>query len=263
MGFGATTWGGPGGAGSSVAGVPLSDLIYHALRAAGVTLLAGRTPSEDQYSDGLKVFNRMTGWLNTLSNAIFTRRIDVWRTAPNTRIYTLGPGGDWDGPRPQRIEYANLFLSENPIYRKELRIWDDAQWKAIHLQDVFTYPEGLYNDGAAGLANIYFHPAPDKDYGIELYTWQALSKASTVNDELVYPDGYEEMLVGQLAVRFMPMYRKRLNSLADDQLVITQAQNSLSAVIKLNANPPRMSHDAELAPRRGGLYNWKSGLVEP
>ena len=181
-------------------GTPASDLIYHALRLAGVTQGPDRIPSGPQYNDGVRALNRMLqSWNRRVRDLIASVRIDLWPLAAQVESYTFGPGGDWDAPRPQRISYANFQMPTSPVIQKSLHIWDAAQWASINFHAVFTYPAGLYfqkeSDVDSALGRVFFFPIPDASYQVEIHTPQSLPQAVDLTTLLVYDDGYEEAIV--------------------------------------------------------------------
>jgi hypothetical protein len=240
-------------------GTPTSELLYHALRLARVTLGADRVPASQQYNDAMKCFTRMLGNWNALRGALYALDIHQWPTTAQQQIYQLGPGGDWDGPRPQRIARANLLFNTDPPIRRKLRIWDDADWASIALQQIYTFPSGLYNDAAAPLSNIYLRPIPDAVYQIELFTWLGLQKPVDLDTVLAYPDGWEEGIVSNLALRIGPMFGIPVSP--DVRILAT---NSMNAINRVAATSPKLNAASDLTRGGGGgLYNWFSGLMEP
>jgi len=119
--FGGILWGGGGGS-QVTGGTPAKDLIYHALRLAGVTQVPDRTPSAPQYSDGLRGFQRMLqSWNRRVRDQIASLRSDLYPLSAQVESYTLGPGGDWDAPRPQKISMANFLLPTEPVITRSLQ----------------------------------------------------------------------------------------------------------------------------------------------
>lgn len=241
-----------------------SELLYHAMRLAGITLDPGTIPSPDQFNDALMAFNRMMGGWNTLRDNIFNLSIDEWTLTPNIQVYLLGPGaaatpttGAFNGPRPRRIERAKLLLQTTPetIY-KELNLLSDDEWADKSIHQVTTIPNDLYNDGNSPLCSLYFYPLPDSAYKINLYTWQALAKAALTTTLLDFPDGYEDAIVNNLAVRVAPMFRKQA-----PPEVRLQAQLSLAAIQSLNTPTPRLKTDPAFG-SRGAFYNYRTGTSD-
>lgn len=237
-------------------GNPIKDLLYQALRMAGVTLGPSRIPSPAQFNDALLCFNRMTGFFNTNRLNIYSIAINLWPTVIGTQTYTIGPGGDWDGPRPQEIYRANMLFNTSPVIRRKIKILSDAQWAEIKLQQVQTLPNSLYNDGNNPISTIYFYPIPSEVFQIELYTWQLLSTATDINTLIAYPPGYDEAIVANLAIRLIPTFQ--LKPRADVNEI---ARISLAAIQSANCVSPRLKND--MATGSGGYYNYGSGQIEP
>lgn len=246
-------------------GVPLSDLLYPALRLAGVTLAPGRKSSTDQEADAIGAINRMIGGWNIKPLMVFNKQITLWPTVANQQSYTLGQDSgagspaNWDGPRPTMIEFANLLLPGDQPIRREIKIWTDEQWQRVPYQKVYTYPEGLYSNGDFPFTRIYFYPIPDAVYQVELYTWQQIPRFTSKDDRVVLPPGYEDAIVNNGAVRLASMPFPNKEKM--DPQVRVDAQLSLAAIESYNASSPRLVSDAELTGGHG-RYNYLSGLVE-
>src|SRR5262245_33162579 len=90
-------------------------LLYPALRKAGVTLGPQRTPSVAQYQDAIDELNRLTGSLNCDRLNIYSHQRVELPLVAGQKTYTIGQdptGGtvaDFDVPRPQFIEAANII----------------------------------------------------------------------------------------------------------------------------------------------------------
>ena len=265
-------WGGinpvvPAGATSN------SRLLRAALRKAGVTLAPGRGPSVDQYQEAIDEENRMIGSWNCSPLTILGKRITLWTTEANKQSYTIGidPTGtntaDWSGLRPQQITEANLLLpgATDPIeqVRRPIAVLLSQRWAEIRYQGVYTYPEALfylYNDpNYPPFGRIYFRPIPDAAYQVELFTWQAIPKFAGLEDAVLLPDGYEDAIVNNLAVRLASM--PWTVQVPMNPQVRVDAQLSLAAIQQMNAAAPPLKTEGQLR-RPEGFYNWMSGLTE-
>src|SRR6516164_6013756 len=89
---------------------PVSQLLYDALRLAGVTKVAGITPSADQLADALAHANLMIDQAQVKRPMIYTMRLSTY-TLGTSKTYTFGPSGTLGSNRPVKIERANLILS--------------------------------------------------------------------------------------------------------------------------------------------------------
>lgn len=235
----------------------VTNLLYHGLRLARVTNGPGRGPSTAQKADALMVLNRWLDLQNIVKSAIYTVGINLWPTVANQQSYTLGAGGNWNGPRPANITQANLLLPTSPTVRRPISILDDTEWARITLQQVYTYPQVLYNDGAYPLSTIYLRPIPDAIYQIELYTWQAIGTGGLViTDNVSFPPGYEHMLVNNLAMRLSEVF-----GTVPAPTVPLEAQRSLAAVRGKNIASPKIAANTPFTGRRGGGgFNWGTGM---
>src|SRR5690242_5956509 len=83
------------------------DLIKSALRLAGV-LGTGETPSAAEGQDALVILNQMLDSWNAERLMIYTVARQVFSLVANKQAYTLGSGGDFDTPRPPKIEYVSI-----------------------------------------------------------------------------------------------------------------------------------------------------------
>jgi hypothetical protein len=235
----------------------VSDLIYHAYRLAGIQLAPDRKASPAMTDDGVRAFSRLISTYNILAETVYTRRIDQFPTVGGKQLYTYGTGGDWDAPRPAKVTDANFIFNTDPDVRRPLTLWDEEDWSDLRLQEVYTIPTGVYIDGSSPLRNVRFYPIPDVTYQIEIYSWQPVSSGTiAATDTVAYPDGYEQAIVFNLARVTMPMYRKRLNTSADDQLVIAEATNSIARLARINAYIPRLQGDPDISSKGMFLYNW-------
>lgn len=265
LGFNEGGFNEPGGSTGTAIGVLVSDLIYDAYRRAGIMLAPDRSASIPMVNDGLRAMNRMFDGFNTLSNLIWTHRIDIFDTVAGQQSYSLGPGGDWDmAAVPPKIVRANLLTQRDPDVRQPLNILDNAGWAVITYQDVQSYPASMYPDNSMtnGLTRIAFYPIPAAVYGVELYTWQPFQRPVGISDELFLPDGYEEMIVLNLAVRLMPFYRKRMSTATEDQLLIQMAREALGRCKAMNAPTVRLSTDAPSCSCSGGWFDWTTGEIK-
>lgn len=245
-----------GGTGT-VATVLVSDMLYAALRIAGILGGAGHGPGAEQLKDSLNALNRMVSSWNIDPLNIYQRRIDVWDLVAGTYIYTIGPSGDFDTTRPNAIDQANIIINTtSPVYRQPLGILITQQWSRIRYQEIGggTIPCELYMDGGNPLRTLYLSYPPDAAYQLELYTWQALGQAAETSDELAMPDGYEEAIVYNLAKRIASLWRTKLT---DEALVI--ARESLARVQAHNAVTPVMQCDTGVMGRRGRYWDYRTG----
>jgi hypothetical protein len=185
-----------------------TDLLYPALRLAGVVTAAGRTASPSQMADAFQSLNRMIDAWRMERLLIYTVRIDRFTLAPSQTSYTIGPGGDFDAPRPTRITAANIVLTiGGSQVHTRLRILTDRDWAAKSLREIpTTIPTELYSDGAFPLSTLYLWGYPTAANDLELFTWQQLDQFAAQTDAVSVPPAYEDAIVYNLAVRLTAQF---------------------------------------------------------
>jgi hypothetical protein len=186
--------------------IVVSDVINASLRAIG-KLGPGQTAAASAYANWIVVLNGMIDALNCRREMIFTLGSATYNLQAAKQSYTFGVGGDFNGPRPEKIEIANIILTNGgQPFRRKLKMLSDKQWAAIPLQSLAnTFPLRMYNDGGFPLSTLWFHPIPSAANQVEFYTWQALgNNYVAVTDQVVLPPGYFEMLYANLAIRIAP-----------------------------------------------------------
>ena len=216
-----------------------SNLIYAALRKAGVTLGPQRTPSPAQYQDGLAELNRLVGSLNCDRLNIFTNQRQEFPLVAGKKTYTIGQdptGGtiaDFNAPRPEAIEAANIEYS-SPVPRRSLALLTELQWSKITMQDIGqTIPEALYNDRAYPLSTLYLYGQPQAGNVLELYYWLLIPAFQLITDTVLLPPGYEDALVLNLAVRLAPQFQRDV-----PPAVARDAQLALMRIESINVPKP-------------------------
>lgn len=230
-------WGGSGGiGGGTVNPVYLGrGILYPALRKAGITLGPQRTPSSAQYQDAIEEANRLLGSLSCDRLFIYSK-FDAIFPLTDSWTYTIGASADpsiaadFDAPRPQGIEAANIVTGDG--FRYPLEIVTDLQW--ANMQPVGgTFPGVLYNDRAYPLSRLYLGGQPPAGSFLELFFWQLVPQFVTPDDQVLLPPGYEDALVLNLAVRLAPHFQRTI-----DPMLRADARESLMRLESINAPRP-------------------------
>jgi len=87
------------------------DILYPALRLAGILTGAGHTEAPEDLTDGLIALNGLVDSWSSQRLLVYTIRADRYPVTPSQASYTIGPGSDFDAPRPTRITAANFVLT--------------------------------------------------------------------------------------------------------------------------------------------------------
>lgn len=244
---GGSLWGGGGAGGSATYGTEVGrGFLYPALRKAGVTLGPQRTPSPAQYQDAIEELNRLLGSLGCDRLFIYTMTDSIFPLSAGKNVYTIGISPDPEiaadlaAPRPMMIESANIVANGAPSQRWPLTLVSHLEWAKVSIPNLAGgFPEVLYNDRAYPLSTLYLSGVPPADTSLELFTWYSIPKVVTYTDLIAVPDGYEDAIVLNLAVRLAPHFQKVL-----DQNVREDARMSLMRLMSINAPQPIASTDA-------------------
>jgi hypothetical protein len=235
-----------------------TGILNPAFRIAGVTQRPMRTPSPDQYAEGITILNRMLGSWDIDPLDIFTYKITLYALTANQISYQFGVGAA-DFPAaaaPIAITQANVILPGTPLLRYPLTITDKAGWAQIVLQAIpGGIPNLIYPDFGYPICTLYIYPQAEAGYQLELYTPQTLPVFSLVTDTVVLPMGYEEAIVTNLALKIAKSFRTQTTI---TPAMVTDAARSLAYIQSRNAPVPKLRNDAaNLTPPRGaGDWNW-------
>lgn len=228
------------------------DVVTSALRLVGV-LADGETPTDDTANQGLSVFNGMLDGWNAERLAIYTTRTDDFPLVLNKQAYTLGTGGDFNIPRPARIDSMSAILLSNPTNPIEVPmvLWSLEEWQYVPIKNVAgNFPLGCYDDGAFPLRTLNMWPIPTQQQNsVRIYSWQALP-AQSLTAQVSFPPGYAEAFRYNLAVRLGAEF----NAPASPTVVLLAVQ-SYARIKSLNAPPVSLRSD--IAPAG---YNYRADL---
>ncbi len=259
--------GGPGGGGTATP-VLLLDILNDALRVAGIKRLPGGSAGEDSLTELIRVLNRMMSSYSLDGHRIFNSRIDQLALTSGQKVYTIGPGAQFDIPRPIYIPAATLIFPTTPQVRWPIKVTlDESVWMSLAVQDVPGAPPGLlYYDESLdenGWARIYLYYQPPDGYILELASWSQLrNDFVSSSDSTLLPPGYEEMMVWNLGIRAASMYPVE-SKMAPDAREMARA--ALQNVITLNSKSPALQTEAGLnrSCYDGPIgYGWLTGPFE-
>lgn len=237
----------------------VSDIIKDALIEIGVQM-----PSEalkpDEAEHGLRVLNRMIQQWNIQDLMVYTLERQLFSFIVGRQSYTLGPSGDFNTARPARIQMASVQNStlSMPV-EIPITLFTDDEWRSTAVKATPSlFPTGVWQTGGVPLNTLHFWPIPQSsDYQVILYTWGKTSDFSAITDNVVFPNGYEEALVTNLAITLASSYGK-----SADILLIQRALNAKSLIESFNLEPLYTGSDRAILQKHGGSIGVRSfGLV--
>lgn len=235
-----------------------STIARGALQLIGV-LADGETGSYAQLSDAYRRLNMMLGsWSLQPRTLLITEREVFDMTAGKgspSNPYTIGPGGDFNTERPVAIKgAATLLTTSTPTVETGLRVYSAAEYESIAVKGLSNgLAAGVYYQPMTPLGKLYVWQVPDiATNDLVLYLQKPLASFADLTTDYTLPDGAEEAIEYNLAVRLAPTY-----SVAIPPDVGAMARSSL-AVLK------RSTYELVDLPSpfaRGGVYDIFSDTV--
>ena len=231
------------------------DLISSALRLINVSA-AGEEVPIDEANDALMVLNDMIDAWNTDSLAVYTTRSDDFPYVLGQQSYTLGTGGDFNMPRPARIDAMSTIQLTNPGNPVEipLALYSVSDWQTrvpVKVVDG-SIPLICYDDGGFPLRTLSFWPIPvQQPNAVRIYSWQSLP-AQTLTSQVSFPPGYRQAFRYNLAMLLAAEF-----AATPPAVVQSTAIETLAKIRTINA--PDLSLRSDLVPDPAG-WNYKADM---
>jgi hypothetical protein len=239
------------------------DFITSAMKR--LTILApGETPTPDDLTDGLV-------WLNRMIDAWGTQRLTIGMTqrfvhslVSNQAAYTIGPGGDFDQPRPVWLQYVGLILNNmTPPIETPIDVLTVKDWtlQAIKAQTSTQPTQVYYNYNypstgvTAGMGQLEFWPVPTIAYDIAVYTPMAVAQFADLSTSYRFAPGYEKAIEYNLALELSEPWGQPV-----PPAVVVGATNALADIKRANIRLNDLSIDRALL-GRGGIYDYRTDTV--
>lgn len=185
------------------------DFIILALKESGI-LGVGQTPLAEDINDCLVLLQRMTAQWQT-RRWMVPGLTDIVQVGNNAISNTIGPGGYWNVPRPDKIQ-AGYFIQLNtgltPVSLPLAATFSYEDYARITIKNLNSLPDTFFYDGnnVNGLGNIFIWPIPSAVYEIHLIVKSQLGWPTNINSLFTLPDQYAEAVHYNLALRICSMY---------------------------------------------------------
>ena len=231
----------------------VQTIINRSHRLIGV-IASGETLSTDETADALTDLNAMLdGWMNDKLMAYSLQNITVPLVA-GTASYTIGASGATvTATAPVSIESA-FVRKANLDY--PVTFIDQNQYNNIVAKTSSSdIPEYLYFNGTSPNATITLYPVPNAVNNLYLTVQTPYAPFSAATDTFAMPNGYEDAVVYNLAVRRWAEFP----AIPLNKVVIKLANDSLASIKRVNNRP--MVQTTQLAGMfgKGRGYNIISG----
>lgn len=223
------------------------QLINGSLRLLGV-LAEGESVTAEGAQDALASLNSMIDSWSTESLSVmgFTERIVTLQTAQ--QMYTIGPNGDIDIPRPTAITDVSVAYQNAPqdifLPMQEYSLDRYSSIPVIGYQT--PIPQGFYLNPGFQFYELFIYPVPQAGTKIRFYTQDLLSSIPNISQTILLAPGYERAFRYNLAIELAPEYGAQPSA-----AVVKIAQESKDNVQRLNATDITLVCDMGVS--RGGF----------
>lgn len=215
-----------------------TDLITLALKDIGA-LGIGQSVSAEDTADGLATLNMMLGQWAAERLSVY-HLIDTAKQSTGAQSYTVGAGGDFNIPRPIKINAAYARLASSGAgsavdYRISM-IDAREDYARISLKTLNSFPEYAFYDSAFPLGNLFLYPVPNSSYELHIVTMDTLAQLPTPATVINLPDPYKAMIRYNLAIYLAPSYQ-----LEPTPALVRLAMNAKRVVKRMNNQIPQLT----------------------
>lgn len=229
------------------------DLIALALRMAGVIGVGQEIDPQDA-SDCWSVLRSMIGQFNRQRFLLYDLA-DTGVVSTGAQSYSVGPGQDFDIPRPDRLETAYLRLlntpgpTPNPYDFPMLLVESREEYSDIPLKKLSTISNRVFYDSGWPTGLIYPWPIPPANqYEIHIVTKTTLPDYTSLAQEIGLPPEYTDVLLYNLSVRIRPLYQMQ-----PDPTLTAMAKAALTTVREANAQVAQLRNAGPMLSKRGDI----------
>lgn len=215
------------------------DLITLALKDIGA-LGIGQSVSPDDTVDALATLNMMLDLWSADRLSVY-HLIDVKRQATGALSYTIGPGGDFDAPRPSDIKsaFVRLTSGSTPVDYPLGIIRAREDYNLIAAKSINSLPDHVFLDSDYPLGNLYFYPVPNAQYELHVSVLAALPEFAAPAVKVILPPAYMAAIRYNLAIFLAPSYQ-----LEPTPSLQRLAANAKRVIQRMNTQIPSMTMPA-------------------
>lgn len=214
----------------------------------------GEDASSADMARGISVLNDIVDSLSNESLVCYTILTQTFTLVPNKYQYTVGPGGDINGPRPLRVLDApgSAYLLDTNLNRYMMDVVDQLTWNLqttavadSNLPDIFFYDPQL----PLGVVNVW--PTPTTGYTCSFLSYAQLTQFTTLDTEVDFPPGYKLMYATETAIGLKTYFKNAQL----DPVVVERNSKAKAAIKRTNMRTQISVFDPELVSRGNSTYN--------
>lgn len=247
---------------SSVPGLVVygADIILAALRSIQA-IDPGEPITAVEMKDALFTLNQMIDSWQAQRLFVWAITRYVYNPTVLKQVYTVGPNGDVNIPRPAKISAAGVINLPGSTQPNELPIEmiDELQWRDIPVKNtVGALPMRVWDDNAFPLRNLSYWPVPNVGIALTLYLWQQLTQFADSNITLYqFPPAYLKAIRYSLAIELAAEFPGEPDKLP---IVAALAKEAVGVIKRINKPSLLMACDPALVNPSADLYNWLTDM---
>lgn len=219
------------------------QIIDQSLKLCGI-LGDGTLMTSQEYTDCLLQLNLMIDRWNLVDLLVYSTNPHTFSFISGKQYYTLGTGGDFDMPRPAKvdrisIQYAGTSNSGIPVEMPIDQDFDLEHWQSLMVKNIPSiFPVICYNNTGFPFMNLGFWPIPQGPASVILYTWDLMPFIVNLIDIVELPTGYTDAIINNLALRLCQMFDRQ-----PSQQLVSEAAQSKHEINDINAGTPTLHID--------------------
>jgi len=162
----------------------------------------GQSASPEDSTLGLQLLNELQDTWNLEELVCDTEARNVYLLVANDGSYSVGPSGDFVGPKPTHAFYAAIMPTTSTRER-EIDILTRDEFNAIEDKGLSGEVSGIYIQNTPGPnATITLVDAPSAAARLVLVCKQKLTKFVDLTTDYTLPDGFERLYKNALAAEY-------------------------------------------------------------
>lgn len=234
-----------------------SDLISASLMEIGALSPGEVLPAAEQSQGSLVLTQMLDAWQ--------AERLYVWGIqrvllvpAALKAIYTLGPGGDFNLPRPAKIVRFGVVNLGNPLQPVELQLdsLTPQKWAEIPVKNIAAaLPSRVWDDQAFPQRNLSYWPVPNVQVNFTVYQWSTITVWPDYVTDVTFPPGYAEAIRYSLAIRLAPSFGA---AAMVTPLLTELARAAVNRIKAMNAPMIDLKCDPMLVSPEKRAYDWRT-----
>ncbi len=231
--------------GSFVQSYTANDMCLLALKNASL-LGVGQTADPEDVAD---VFNLLNGMLGIWSRKrwLIWHLLDIGVPVVQTtkRMYSIGVGGDFDFPRPDRLEgayFRQFAVGGSSPQGQPVDYWltllqSMEDYAEIALKFLTSWPQAVFYDAAFPIGQILPVPIPNvPNSELHVLIKDTLNQFASLTTPVLLPPEYYEAIWSNLALRVAAAFP----GANVNEFTIGIAKAALATIRSANAQVPRL-----------------------